>query len=59
MAGCRGHDCCAGVGWEGEHGSWVGEVEARGTAQGPRLQGACVQVPGGQWKTWLPSCGGG
>lgn len=58
-ADCRGHDCCAGAGWGGGHGFWVSEVDARGTGQGPRMQGAGAQAPGGQRKTWLPSCGGG
>lgn len=57
-ADCRGRDCCAGAGWGGERGSWVSEVEARGTGQGPRMPGADAQAPVGQ-KTWLPSCGGG
>lgn len=58
VADCRGHDC-AGVGWGGEHGSWVSEVEAHGSAQGPRMRGEGARAPGGQQKTWLPSCGGG
>lgn len=59
VADCRGHDCCAEAGWGGEHGSWVSEVEEHGTGQGPRMLGAGAQAPGGQWKTWLPSYGGG
>lgn len=58
-ADCRGHDRCAGAGWGGERGSWVSEVEARGTGQGPRMWGAGARAPGGQQRTWLPSCGGG
>lgn len=57
-AGCRGRDCCAGVGWAGECGSWVSEVAAHGTVQGPRQKGAGAQAPGAQRKTWIPSCGG-
>lgn len=58
-ADCRGRDCCAGAGWGGGRGSWLSEVEARGTDRGPRTRGAGAQAPGGPWKTWLPSCGGG
>lgn len=59
VADYRGHDCCAGAGWGGERGSWVSEVEAHGTGQGPQTQGVGAQAPVGQRKTWLPSCGGG
>lgn len=59
VADYRGRDCCAEVGWGGEHGSWVSEVEAHGTGQEHRMQGAGERAPGGQWKTWLASCGGG
>lgn len=58
-ADCRGHDHHAGAGWEGEHGSWVGEVEAHGTVQGPRVPGAGARAPGVRQRTLLPSCGGG
>lgn len=50
VADYRGRDC-AGVGWGGEHGSWVSEEEARGSAQGPRMQGAGARAPGGQQKS--------
>lgn len=57
-AGCRGRDRRAGAGWGGEHGSWVNEVEAHGTDQGPRW-GVGERAPAGQRMTWLLSCGGG
>lgn len=57
-ADCRGRGR-AEAGWGGERGSWVCEVEARGNGQVHRAQGVGARAPGGQKRTWLPSCGDG